>query len=85
MSTIKVEIDTKTPMPESFKEPAVGGARKYPWYELEVGQSFVVPVPIDTFRTQVYQMNKQCLTKKLTNRYKAVTETKESTRIWRIE
>jgi len=78
-----VKIEDGIPMPEKF--PKGGRRKKYPWDEIEVGQSFVIPVAniknaksFRNARAQVYQaqlIHKRIFTTK---------QTTKGLRVWRV-
>lgn len=61
--------------------PSVEKASKYPFGELEVGDSFVAPVGRNSVSALIYHWNGKLSPK----RFRARPETEKSTRIWRVE
>ena len=60
------EIETGFAIPEQTKR---GGKRKYPWYELEVGQSFFVPDAYSSFSALVRAQTTRMAPRKFEHRW----------------
>ena len=73
-----VKIDKNVEMPDG---PGSGRPRKYPWLDMEVGQSFVLPAP------NMMSANAHCTgaNKRYAPRKFAVRVRKGEFRVWRIK
>lgn len=76
MSTMMFPIEDGIPMPQIWK---------YPWSELERGQSFLVPCPADETERKMNSLtsSRNHAQKKLGRRF-ALRRTNHGIRVWRV-
>jgi hypothetical protein len=83
-----IKIDENVPIPPRVGNPAnlQPRARKYPWLEMKVGQSFFVPLPLGrTFSAHSCWLKNNKKTKLKFETRRVVEDGNHGVRIWRTK